>query len=281
MKVIVLTENTVYKRGFLAEHGLSLLIETEGETWLFDMGQTGVFLQNAEKMKVNLGQLSGIILSHGHYDHCGGMKDWAEKWPEGSDVPIYMNRKGFERKYSSHPVTGKMLFSGIPEEGEAWMKKQSGLVLTEEPCQAVSEHIYLLSSIPRKTDFEEIPATFWKEVHPGEEPERDTMEDEQLLVIREAQGLCVFAGCAHAGIVNCLNYVQETFPDEKIHSLVAGMHLKGCGRNRLAQTIRFLQELEADLVVPLHCTGLLAVAAVKEALGERCVLAEAGKKLEI
>lgn len=281
MKVTVLTENTVYKRGFLAEHGLSLLIETAGKTWLFDTGQSGVFLQNAVKMKENLEQLEGIILSHGHYDHCGGMKDWAKKWPEGSPVPVYMNGKGFERKYSSHPVTGHMLFSGIPEEAERWMKEKAGLVLTEEPCHAVSEHVYLLSSIPRKTDFEKIPATFWKETHPGAEPKRDTMEDEQLLVIRESQGLCVFSGCAHAGIVNCLNYVRETFPGERIHSLVAGMHLKGCSSRRLQETVSYLKELEADLVVPLHCTGLLAAAAVKEALGESCVLAEAGKKLEI
>ena len=107
----------------------------------------------------------------------------------------------------------------------------------------------------------------------------DHMEDEQLLAIREEQGLCVFAGCAHPGIVNCLKYVQSFFPGEHIHAIVAGMHLKGCSPQQLQKTIQALREFGADSVVPLHCTGLLAIAAIKEALGERCLLAEVGKKI--
>lgn len=287
MNVNILTENTVYKREFLGEHGLSILLETGGKRYLFDMGQSDVFLRNAGKMKIDLEGLDGIILSHGHYDHCGGMLYWARKQEASGnrklEVPIYINKKAFDKKYSQHPVTGKMLFGGIHEEAEAWMQEKGKLVFPEEGCAAVAENVYLLSQIPYVTDFESVPARFWKEVHSPMENhlEADRMEDEQMLVIREEQGLCVFTGCAHPGIVNCLLYVQSCFPEEHIHSLVAGMHLKGCPLLQLQKTVQFLQGLEIDVVVPLHCTGMIAIAAIKEALGERCVLAEVGKKITL
>ena len=287
MKVTILTENTVYKRKLLGEYGLSLLLETEGKRYLFDMGQTGVFLQNAETMKVDLEALDGIILSHGHYDHCGGMQYWARKQETSEEsnprIPIYINRKSFDKKYSQHPATGEMQFSGIPEEAEAWMKEKGKLIFPEDGCAQVSENVYLLSQVPYVTDFESISARFWKETHDSLEHQLspDTMEDEQMLVIREQQGLCVFTGCAHPGIVNCLQYVQSSFQGEHIHSLVAGMHLKGCKPLQLQKTLAFLKELEIDVVIPLHCTGMIAIAAIKEALGERCVLAEVGKKITL
>jgi 7,8-dihydropterin-6-yl-methyl-4-(beta-D-ribofuranosyl)aminobenzene 5'-phosphate synthase len=307
MKIKVLAENTVYKRGYLGEHGLSLWMETKEKQYLFDMGQSGVFLQNADKMNLNLEQLDGIILSHGHYDHCGGMLAWARKHKScenPSGIPIYINRRAFDRKYSKHPVTGDLLFSGIQEDAEKWMKESGNLICTSEGRSEVTEDVYLLSKIPYATDFEAVPARFLKEVRsemyqneeePGNEyqqPENlekektnqshlaaDTMEDEQLLVIREDQGLCVFAGCAHPGMINCLNYVRSSFPGEHIHSLVAGMHLKGCRAKQLKLTIESLQEMDIDRIVPLHCTGMLAIAAIKEAMGDKCLLAEVGKTI--
>ena len=323
MEIKILTENTVYKRGFLGEHGLSLWIDTGVKKYLFDTGQSGVFLKNAGKMKLELEQLNGIILSHGHYDHCGGMKEWVErqkacgKLPE---IPIYINQRAFDKKYSKHPVTGDLLFGGIPEDAEQWMKENEFLVCTREGCTEIAENVYLLSNIPYVTDFESVPARFLKDISgkeglkekalEGESKEfsegrsveerlgrkdfgtaeempkahrltADKMEDEQLLVIREKQGLCVFAGCAHPGIVNCLNYVQHSFSGEHIHSLVAGMHLKNCSSKQLKRTIASLRELEIDVIVPLHCTGILAIAAIKEALKDQCVMAEVGKTISL
>ncbi len=342
MQVTVLTENTVYKRGLFGAHGLSMLLETGGKRYLFDTGQTDVFLRNADKMKLDLERLDGIILSHGHYDHCGGMEYWARKQNAAQNgspgIPIYINRKAFDKKFSGHPKTGELLFGGIHPEAEAWMKQSGNIKYTEEGCMAIAEDVYLLSRVPFVTGFESVPARFWKEAHTrdGEDAETgkaardsleagnqisggevagrhlgnssgnasqtsngdltksylgnihktgllglvaDHMEDEQLLAIREEQGLCVFAGCAHPGIVNCLKYVQSFFPGEHIHAIVAGMHLKGCSPQQLQKTIQALREFGADSVVPLHCTGLLAIAAIKEALGERCLLAEVGKKI--
>lgn len=286
MKVSVLAENTVYKKGFLGEHGLSLFLETETqETYLFDMGQTGIFLQNAGKLSIDLKNLDGVILSHGHYDHCDGLKAWSERGQESEEpkpgIPIYINQKALERKYSKHPKTGEVYYNGIREDALSWLQEHAETVCLQKPCTAISEHAYLLSEIPYVTEFEMPPERFWKEVPGQPELVRDRMEDEQLLVVREEQGLCVFAGCAHPGIINCLNHVKNFFPGEHIHSLTAGMHLNGCSQKRLQATIQALQEWELDLAVPLHCTGILEIAAIKKALGEKCVLAEAGKKITL
>lgn len=285
MEVKVLTENTVYKRAFLGEHGLSLLIETENQNYLFDMGQSDVFLRNGRKLQVDWETLDGVVLSHGHYDHCGGINYWknVQEVSENRkrEIPIYIAREALEDKYSENPSTGEMLFSGIPREAKRWMQESANIIYTEKGCTQISDNVYLLSDVPYITEFEPLPVRFWKEKMPGADLEADTMEDEQLLVIREEKGLCVFAGCAHAGIINCLNYVQASFPGERIHSLVAGMHLKGCSSRRLASTIQALRETGADIIVPLHCTGLTAIAAICQAMPDVCILAETGKKIQL
>ena len=140
MDVKILTENTVYKRGFLGEHGLSLWIETGEKRYLFDMGQSGVFLKNAGKMKLDPECLDGIILSHGHYDHCGGMTEWIGKQNSNGKllkIPVYVNERAFDRKYSRNPATGELLFGGIREDAQKWMKEQANLICTGAGCTEI------------------------------------------------------------------------------------------------------------------------------------------------
>lgn len=275
MEISILTENTVYRRGFLAEHGLSLLVKTETHALLFDTGQTGVFHENARRMGIDLSKLDGIILSHGHYDHCGGLGAWMEQ--EEVRVPVYVNRKAFERKYTENPGTGELREIGI-----AWDKDRCGkyLRLSEGGRVEILRDVFLVSKIPGSTEFEPYSQLFWKDTG-GEKMGQDYMEDEQLLVIRTEKGLHVFAGCAHPGIINCMKYVIALFPGEHIYSLMAGMHLKGAGKDRIQKTSEALMKMEIDVVVPMHCTGIMGIAGMKEELGERCIIAEAGKKVVI
>lgn len=278
MKISILTENTVYKRGFLGEHGLSVLIETEDRRYLFDTGQSNVFLHNAAKLQLSLKELDGVILSHGHYDHCGGMENLPQ---QDKELPVYIHQKAFEKKYAENLKTGELRYIGL-ENTENW-PEWARLHKLQGGCNEIGAGIYLLSEIPYTTEFEPLPKGFWKDSEQSSPLElvADTMEDEQLLVIEREEGLCVFAGCAHPGIINCLHYVQSIFPNIHIHSLLAGMHLKGCGRERVQKTILALQELEIDRIIPLHCTGLRAIAAIREALGSCCLLPEAGKQIEL
>ena len=103
------------------------------------------------------------------------------------------------------------------------------------------------------------------------------MEDEQLLVIDTEKGLCVFAGCCHAGIINCLSFVQSSFPGRPIYSVLAGMHLGGVNEDRLEKTIEALDAMGISLLMPVHCTGIYAIGRMKERLRERCMILETGR----
>lgn len=277
MKVSILTDNMVYKRGFLGEHGMSLLIDAGEKRYLFDTGQSQVFLHNAAKLGVDLKDLDGVILSHGHYDHCGGM----EHWQELGDVPIYIQKKAFEKKYVENSRSKELRYIGLENKG-GWQEGANIQELSGGGTQ-IAESVYLLSEIPYTIDFEPVSGSFWKSnlQYPGHELIADTMQDEQILVIEKPEGLCIFAGCAHVGIINCLHYVQTVFPGRHIHFLAAGMHLKGCDARRLEMTISALKGQGIDLVLPLHCTGMRAIAAMREALGSACILPEAGKEIQV
>ena len=277
MKVTILTENTVYRRGYLGEHGLSLWIEHENGKYLFDTGQSSVFCKNAQRRGIDLKSADGIILSHGHYDHCGGLLSWikgSEKPPFG-EVPVYISQEAFAPKYTG---TAEKL----REIGMGFLKEDYKINFrwTQPGKTEISQDIYLVKGITFDTAFEPKPEGFFYMTKDGELA-ADDMKDEQLLVIRTGQGLSVFAGCAHGGIINCLSAVRREFPKEHIYSLIAGMHLKSCGIQRLNETLCALEQSEIELLMPLHCTGIAEIGQMKARMGKRCVLGETGMQFTI
>lgn len=274
MEITVLTENTVSRRDLLAEHGLSVLVEEGGKRILFDTGQSGVYIHNAEQLGISLEGLDAIVLSHGHYDHTGGLPEF----PGEVSCPVYLSGKALEDKWCLAGDGKGNRCIGVPWREDAQELERLPLVFTWEQ-EEIFPGIYLLGQISTTVSSEM-----------GEKPFRilqngrylpDTMEDEQLLVIRTPQGLAVFAGCAHPGILSCVEKVKRTFPGEKLYSLLAGMHLRGCPQERVEETITGLKEAGFTYLIPLHCTGTLAIARMKMAFGKSCLMAEAGKHFSL
>ncbi len=271
MNIYILTENLTYRRGLLCEHGLSLLIETKQGRWLFDSGQTDVFLKNAKAMGVSLDALDGIVLSHGHYDHCGGMKTLfaIAKKNQKKLPPVYVRALGFEKKYAQKGEARK------EEIGIPWSKAEcESLCLIKEDTLSIAPGVWLMGNIPYQPKLEGPCSGMF--VLRESEFEQDLMSDEQLLVFETDAGLCVFAGCSHPGILNCLHAVRERFPGQKIHSLLAGMHLMHASKERIDGTIRQLKQQDVDLIFPVHCTGLTAIARMRSQLPDRVQRAECG-----
>lgn len=268
MKIVVLTENTVYRQGVLAEHGLSLYIEENEKRYLFDTGQSGVFLKNAEKLHIDIANLDGIVLSHGHYDHCGGFPDYAKKY----ELPkIYVREEAFAKKYHKAKETCR-------EIGISWNRELAGdhLVFTKE-LEEIDKDIFVLGKIPLKNEFESVAEGMF--VEEKEEKVLDTMTDEQMLIIRNEAGLNIFLGCSHVGVINALSYVEETFPGEHIHLLFAGMHLSQVADKRLQKTMEEIEKRNIDVIIPVHCTGIMAITAMKQRFGEHCKIVHTGKIL--
>ena len=277
MKVSILNENTAGKRGYLAEHGLSLLIEHGGKRWLFDTGQTDVFMKNARLLGEKLMELDGIILSHGHFDHCGGLEYLVKEYQrEGRNLPpVYVRETAFQEKTAINSDRRTYRIIGIP-----WKRELLGnAVRLTGRRQEIAPGVWVLGNIPYTPGLEKRPEQFY--IDDGAEKKPDYMNDEQMLLFETERGLCLFAGCCHPGILNCLEYVSREFPGQKLHSIFAGMHLTGASPERIIRTAEGLEKREFDLLMPVHCTGIEAIGRMKTMYGSRCLLAETGMTLEL
>ncbi len=269
MKITILVDNRITRPELRAEHGFALWIESEGKCILFDTGQGGALEKNAKILGVDLGKTDIIVLSHGHYDHSGGIAQVLKRAKKaelychpGVILPRYSIRDGSATPVQL-PQPSLAAIDRLPPPRIHWL--QQPLML--------SAHVGLSGPIPRETRYEDTGGPFYLD------PQgkcRDLLSDDLALWIRTGSGLVVCVGCSHAGLVNTLNHVRHLNNGQRIRAVIGGFHLVHASSDRLAQTIAALRELEPDMVIPCHCSGEGAVAALRNALGERISSGAAG-----
>jgi len=270
MKITVLTDNKVRRRGFIAEHGLSLFIEHDHTYTLFDTGQSDLFIKNAVKSNIDLHNTDQVIISHGHYDHGDGVKFL----PKLAKAPkVYIQQKAFADKFAYNDQESS--YRNVSFENS---RVENEYTIIDGNVK-INENMTLLTNIPHTVLFEDIPKGFFISTDAG--MIADELVDEQLLVIETKRGLFIFIGCAHPGIINCLSYVKKEFPNVPIDTVVAGMHLEKVDDERLSYTINALEKMHIKHLIPLHCTGLMAIAAMKKVFKERCIILNTGDPIDI
>lgn len=277
MKITILAENIANKRGLLAEHGLSILIETGTHRILFDTGQSDVFLHNADKMGISYENLDGIVLSHGHYDHTGGLEYFTDIYNK-KKVKLFMREDALNNKVCRNSDGKTFRKIGIP-----WRERKLPVeyYYTKEK-EEIFPDVFVVSDVPSIVAEEPLNDIFFMySDESGCVPVPDYMADEQMLVFRTCKGLAIFAGCAHPGILNCIEHIKKNFPGEKLYFLLAGMHLRSCSTERIERTIGGLQQCKFEKIVPVHCTGIEAIVKMKERMGEKCKIGEVGMRMEI
>lgn len=275
MKISILTDNRVKKRGFVAEHGLSIFIEQDGTNILFDTGQTNIYCRNADLMGVDLKKTDFIVLSHGHYDHCGGLAYFPmlDKYPN-----VYIGKYAFKKRYVIHAGKSSYREIGIPWDLNEYETISNSLIYNQNKIQ-LSPKITLCSEIGETVDFEGVSKMFCS----GDinNMVQDSVSDEQMLVIESDKGLIIFLGCSHIGIINCLKHALKLFPGRNIYALIAGMHLDSADLSRINTTIKYMIDLNIQKIIPLHCTGITAICEMKRILVDKCIPLCTGDILEI
>ena len=249
--------------GLKAEHGFSLWLETGDKRILFDTGQGAILMENARVLGINPATADYLVLSHGHYDHTGGLGPLLQQSPK---FDLYCHPAAVNPRYSFRNHIAKPLqmprcamaaLDRFPQERVHWV---------QQPV-LLSETVGLTGPIARETIYEDTGGPFCLD-QAGQRP--DPVDDDLALWIRTAKGLIVCVGCAHAGLVNTLRQVQRQNNGMRIRAVIGGFHLQGASPQRLEQTMEALRLFAPDRIVPCHCTGEEAVNALCRAFGKGC-----------
>ncbi len=260
-QLTVLCENSVSgPRGLTGEHGFSVLIEKDDQKILFDTGQGMSLAGNAKILQKDLSLVQTVILSHGHYDHTGGLPSVLYP-PRG--VKVIAHPDIFNQKYAQRNGTNGIChdFIGIKYKREFLEASLKAEFMLISEFTEIRPGIYFSGQIPRKTDFEQSD-TRLKTLQDGNFV-LDPLLDDISLLIETDKGPVILLGCAHAGLVNIMNHFADKTGYSKFHAVIGGTHL-GFLKNseeQLQKSMDAFDHYQVDLIAVAHCTGQ-EVAAV-------------------
>ncbi|MGV8123732.1 MAG: MBL fold metallo-hydrolase [Candidatus Xenobiia bacterium LiM19] len=266
MKILILAEDTAPDDGIMeCEHGFSAFVEFRGKSVLFDTGQSGMFTRNAEKQGLDLAKTDFVVISHGHYDHTGGLPCLLNGCNTGH-MTFVANPGIFEKK-----LHGSREYIGCPigrREVEAAFGK---CIFTTEAVE-FSPGIVFLGEVPR---IYEDPGTCADHIQDGKTVP-DPVKDDSALVFRTDKGVVLLTGCSHSGI---LNLARKAGKYGRIYSVTGGFHLTGADEKRINAVISGLSSMGISELRPGHCTGEHAVERMKEELGAKRITT--GESIEL
>lgn len=261
-RIIVLADNSVGSRGLLAEHGLALWIELGGRRVLFDTGQGFALGPNAAALGVDLSRAEAVVLSHGHYDHTGGL---GEVLRQARNPRLYAHPAAFADKYARNS-DGSSRDIGMPNRGEMLTRTRASFVPVDGPIE-VAPGLRASGPVPRLTEFEDTGGPFFLD---RDCATPDPLPDDQAVYVETSGGIVVLLGCGHAGMINTLWYVRTLTDGRPIRAVIGGMHLRTASDERVRRTIVELERLGSPRLYPCHCTGFTASARFWGTFGDRC-----------
>lgn len=276
IRIVTLSENTAGRMDVLGEHGVSFWIEANGQPLIFDTGQTGVFLDNAKALDIDLAGTKSVILSHGHGDHTGGLR---RLLTEIGGMEVLAHPDALVPKYA----VPKKASEKIREIGLPWSKEEiehlGGRFRLSTAPRWIGENILLTGQVPRRTDFESVSDHF--RTKKNGELVQDELLDDQTLIVRTKDGLAVICGCAHSGVINTLQYIVEQAGEDRIALLLGGIHLVGAKPERIERTLQELERFDIQKISLSHCTGWKACCRLYQAFGDRFVPNNVGDEVRL
>ncbi len=277
MRVTVLCENSIGKLVGTGEHGFSVFIETLRGDYLFDTGSGPTVVPNSLALNKDLRKIERIFLSHGHYDHTGGLPEVLKL---RGKVDVHAHPNIFIDRIAVHKEEGeeKRRFIGIPYKRTYLEFLGANFILNLEFTE-VEKGIFLTGEVPRKTSFEKLDHRLFTEAEGSLCP--DPLSDDQSLILDTEKGLVLILGCAHSGMINILHHAIQQTGKDKFHAILGGTHLDFLSPEQLEESIKALKQMEIEKIGVSHCTGMRAASILHQEFGERFFYGCVGSVLEI
>lgn len=269
IKITTLTENTA-NYGFIAEWGLSMLVEVDGLKVLVDTGLSFSAVHNAQLMGIDLSSIDRIVLSHGHADHTGGLGNVLRIKKE---VEVIAHPDIWTLKYSRRNVQDEGQYIGLPFLREQLESMGARFNLAKEPVH-ISENIMTTGEVPMLSGYEDIDINLFVKENGILRP--DPLTDDLALVIDTEFGLVVISGCAHRGIVNTLRRAQRITGKELVYAAIGGIHLFRASDERIEKTVADLKDMGVQKLGVSHCTGFRASARLAQEFKDTFFMNNAG-----
>jgi len=277
LSIVVENSASLSNNSVWGQHGLSIFLELgyghENVRLLWDTGASSeVMLHNADAMNIDLFDLDLICLSHGHYDHTGGLMGILNCARPG--LPVLVHPDAFCPKYKTRPG---LKYIGLPFTRE--QAQAAGAVMLEgrKPVE-IASGVMTTGEIPRIVPFETVEG--FRTVRDGK-CYPDAINDDQALAIGlPGKGLVVVSGCAHSGIINTIQHAKKVTGIDELYAVIGGFHLMGADEKRIEATAEELVVLDPKVVRPGHCTGSRAICMLQRALGQRCQPLSAGEIIQ-
>jgi 7,8-dihydropterin-6-yl-methyl-4-(beta-D-ribofuranosyl)aminobenzene 5'-phosphate synthase len=276
-RITILCENLVGRLVGCGEHGFSAFIEADKGNYLFDTGSGRSIVPNSLTLDKDLKSIRKIFLSHGHYDHTGGL-------------PEVLKLKG-KVDVHAHPHVFLDRIAVLKEEDRE-IKRFIGIFYKERYLESlganfvfntdfkeVEKGLFLTGEVPRQTNFEKPDPRLFSEMDGA--MTNDLFLDDQSLILDMDKGIVLILGCAHSGMINIINHVINKMGKQKFHSILGGTHLDFLTPEQLEESIKSLKRMEIGKIGVSHCTGMRAAFRLQQEFGDRFFYGCVGSVLEV
>jgi len=276
-RITILCENLVGKRVGSGEHGFSAFIETDKGNYLFDTGSGHSIVANSLILNKDLRSIRKIFLSHGHYDHTGGLPEVLKL---RGNIDVHAHPHVFLDRIAVLKENGKETkrFVGIPFK-KAYLESLGANFIFNNNFIEVEKGLFLTGEVPRKTPFEKPDPRLFSEING--KTTQDIFLDDQSLILDTEKGLILILGCAHSGMINIINHVINKTGREKFYAILGGTHLDFLTPEQLEESIKSLKKMEIEKIGVSHCTGMRAAFRLHHEFGDRFSYGCVGSVLEV
>jgi len=276
-RITILCENLVGRLVGLGEHGFSAFIETDKGNYLFDTGSGRSIVANSLTLNKDLKSIRKIFLSHGHYDHTGGL---SEVLKLKGQVDVHAHPHVFLDRIAVLKEEDREIkrFIGIRYKKRYLESLGANFVFNTDFIE-VEKGFFLTGEVPRQTTFEKPDPRLFSEM--DGRTTHDLFLDDQSLILDTDKGMVLILGCAHSGMINIINHVINKMGKEKFHAILGGTHLDFLTPEQLEESIKSLKKIEVEKIGVFHCTGMRAAFRLHQEFGDRFFYGCVGSVLEV